>query len=150
MARTAADVALMLSAIAGPDPRSPIAITEPGSKFATSLERDWRGARIAWSRDFGSIPIDHRVTNALEAKRHVFEDIGCIVEDGEPDFRDADEIFKLWRAWAFENGYTDLIAKHRDKIKQTVIWNAEEGLKISGPQLARAETKRTELCHPVR
>jgi amidase len=72
------------------------------------------------------------------------------VEDGEPDFSDADEVFKLWRAWVFELGYTDLISKHRDKIKQTVIWNAEEGLKISGPQLARAEAKRTELYHRVR
>jgi amidase len=31
-----------------------------------------------------------------------------------------------------------------------VVWNAEEGLKISGPQLARAEAKRTELYHRVR
>ena len=150
MARTVGDVALMLQAIAGPDPRSPIAIAEPGEKFAASLDRDWRGVRIAWSRDFGGIPVDKRVTSALEAKRHVFSDLGCMVEEGQPDFRDADEIFKLWRAWAFELNYTDLIAKHRDQIKQTVIWNAEEGLKITGPQLARAEAKRTELYHRVR
>src|SRR5436190_4106560 len=89
MARTVADVALLLSAIAGPDPRSPIAITEPGSKFAGKLDREWRGTRIAWSRDFGGIPIDHRVTAVLESQRHVFGEMGCIVEDGQPDFRDA-------------------------------------------------------------
>jgi amidase len=150
MARTVGDVALMLSAIAGPDPRSPIAITEPGSTFATNLEQDWRGARIAWSRDFGGVPVDHRVTNALEAKRPIFEELGFIVEEGEPDFRDADEVFKLWRAWSFELSYTDLIGQHPGKIKETVIWNAEEGLKTTGPQLARAEAKRTELYHRVR
>ena len=150
MARTVGDVALMLSAIAGPDPRSPISITEPGETFAVPLDRDWRGVRIAWSRDFGGVPVDARVTNALEAKRHVFSDLGCIVEEGQPDFRDADEIFKLWRAWSFELSYTDLIAKHRDQIKQTVIWNAEEGLKITGPQLSRAEARRTELYQRVR
>jgi amidase len=150
MARTVGDAALMLSAIAGPDARSPIAIAEPGSKFAGSLERGFRGTRIAWSRDFGGIPIDRRVTATLEANRHVFEEMGCIVEEGEPDFTDADEVFKLWRAWAFELGYTDLIRDHRDQIKKTVIWNAEEGLKITGPQLARAEAKRTELYHRVR
>src|SRR5258706_6345740 len=37
MARTVADVALLLSAIAGPDPRSPIAITEPSTRFAQPL-----------------------------------------------------------------------------------------------------------------
>jgi amidase len=150
MARTVGDVALLLTAMAGPDPRSPIAIAEPASKFATRLDQDWRGARIAWSRNFGGIPIDHRITEALEAKWHVFEEMGCIVEEGEPDFTDADEVFKVWRAWAFELGYTDLIAQHREQIKETVIWNAEEGLKLTGPQLARTEAKRTELYHRVR
>jgi amidase len=143
-------VALMLSVMAGPDPRCPIAITEPGSKFAVDLGRDFRGVRIAWSRDFGGLPIDRRVTAALEEKRSAFEQIGCIVEEGEPDYSDADEVFKLWRAWSFELGYTDLIRQHRDKIKETVVWNAEEGLKTTGPQLARAEAKRTELYHRVR
>jgi amidase len=150
MARTVGDVALMLSTMAGPDPRSPIAITEPGSKFAGDLGRDLRGVRVAWSRDFGGVPVDRRVTAALEAKRSVFEEIGCVVEEGEPDYTDAYEVFKLWRAWAFEFGYTDMIREHRDKVKDTVIWNAEEGLKITGPELARAEAKRTELYHRVR
>ena len=150
MARTVGDVALMLSVMAGPDPRCPIAITEPGSKFAVDLGRDFRGVRIAWSRDFGGLPIDRRVTAVLEEKRSAFEQIGCIVEEGEPDYRDADEIFKLWRAWSFELGYTDLIRQHPNKIKETVVWNAEEGLKTTGPQLARAEAKRTELYHRVR
>jgi amidase len=150
MARTVGDVALMLSTMAGPDPRSPIAITEPGSKFAGDLGRDLRGVRVAWSRDFGGVPVDRRVTAALEAKRSVFEEIGCVVEEGEPDYTDAYEVFKLWRAWAFEFGYTDMIREHRDKVKDTVIWNAEEGLKITGPELARAEAKRTELYHHVR
>src|SRR5881227_2637163 len=48
MARSVADVALFLSAIAGPDPRSPLALGEPGGKFATSLDRDVKWLRIAW------------------------------------------------------------------------------------------------------
>lgn len=150
MGRTVGDTALLLSVLAGPDPKSPIAITEPGSKFNVDLRRDFRGTRIAWSRDLGGLPIDRRVTAALESQRHVFGDLGCVVEEGEPDFTDADEVFKLWRAWVFELGYTDLIAEHRDLIKDTVIWNAEAGLSITGPQLARAEAKRTELYHRVR
>ena len=49
MGRTVQDVALMLQAIAGYDPRSPVAIQEPGTVFAPSLELDFDGARIAWS-----------------------------------------------------------------------------------------------------
>src|SRR5256886_6643346 len=48
MARTVADAALLLSAMAGPDPRSPIAITQPGEMFRRPLERDFRGVRVAW------------------------------------------------------------------------------------------------------
>src|SRR5215210_6007247 len=51
MARTVEDAALMLSAMAGPDPRSPLSISEPGDLFSRSLERDFGGVRVAWSRD---------------------------------------------------------------------------------------------------
>ena len=102
MARTVKDAALMLSAIAGPDPRSPISISEPGSLFARSLDRNFKGVRIAWSNDLGELPVDPSVTQALERQRHVFDDLGCIVEEGQPNFSNADDIFKTWRAWHFE------------------------------------------------
>lgn len=150
MARTVEDVALMLSVIAGPDPRSPIAIREPGSIFARPLERDFSGVRIAWSRDLGMLPVDPRVTAVIDSRRAVFADLGCIVEEGEPDFRDADEIFKVWRAWSFAVSYADLVQRHRNQVKETVAWNVEAGLKLSGPQLGQAEVKRTQLYHRVR
>ena len=150
MARTVSDIALMLSTIAGPDPRSPIAIAEPGTLFSCSLERDFKGVRVAWSRDLGGLPVDPRVTEVIEGGRHVFESLGCAVEDAEPDFTDADEAFKVWRAWRFELAYGELLEKHRDKIKDTVVWNIEEGMKLTGPQIGRAERKRTELYHRVR
>src|SRR5438045_7387676 len=40
MARTVQDVAMMLAAISGPDPRSPISIREPGSTYLQPLARD--------------------------------------------------------------------------------------------------------------
>jgi len=150
MARTVQDVALMLSAIAGPDARAPLAIREPGTIFAQPLTRNFKGKRIAWSRNLGTFPVDPRVTAVLDGQRHIFAEIGCVVEDGEPDFSDADEIFKVWRAWTFELAYADLVATQRDQIKETVIWNVEAGTQITGPQLARIESKRTLLYHRVR
>jgi len=150
MARTVADAALMLSAIAGPDPRSPIAIDEPGERFRSPLGRDFAGVKLAWSRNLGGLPVDRRVTAVLEAQRDTFRALGCSVEDGEPDFSDAREIFQAWRAWAFESKYGRLVEDHRDQIKDTVIWNLEQGRKISGPQLAEAERKRGRLYHRVR
>ena len=150
MARTVQDVALFLSVLAGPDRRVPISIAEPGSTFLQPLARDFRGVRLAWNRNFGGLPVDPRVTAAIDAQRHVFAALGCIVEDGSPDFTDADDSFKTWRAWSFELRYGELLKRHRHLMKDTVIWDTEAGQNITGPQLARIETKRTELYHRVR
>ena len=150
MARSVEDTALMLSAIAGPDPRCPLSVSEPGSLFLRSLERDFGDVRVAWSRDLGGLPMDSRVTAVLESQRQVFESLGCAVEDAEPDFVEADEIFKTLRAWRYELAYGELLEGHRAEMKDTVVWNIEEGARLSGPQIGRAERKRTELFHRVR
>jgi amidase len=150
MARTVADAALMLSAIAGPDARSPISIREPGERFAAPLERDFAGVRIAWSRDLGKLPVDARVTAVLARARPVFESLGCRVEAAEPDFRDADFVFKAWRAWSIELAFGPMFEQARDQLKDTIVWNVERGRELSGPDLGRAERARTELYHRVR
>jgi amidase len=148
MARTVADVALTLSALAGPDPRSPISLREPGSRFAEPLERDFKGTRVAWVHL--GLPYEPEVTQAVNSTRGRFESLGCIIEEVEPDFSDADEIFKTWRAWSFEAGLSEEYNTQKDKLKNTVIWNIEQGLSLTGPQLARVEVKRTQLFHRIR
>ena len=150
MARTAEDVALLLSVMAGPDPRSPIAIREPGEIFRQPLERDFRDVRIAWCGDLGGVPFDPQVRSVVNSQRSTFQSLGCTVVDKEPDFRNADEIFRVWRAWCFEAGHGHLLKQHREQLKDTVIWNIEEGLQLTGPQIGRAERQRTELYHRVR
>jgi amidase len=150
MARTVGDAALMLAVIAGPDPRSPIAIAEPGDRFAQPLDRSFGGVRVAWSRDLGGLPVDPRVTAVIDGQREVFESLGCVLTDAEPDFSDAEEVFKVWRAWSFELAFGGLLRTHRDQLKDTVIWNIEQGLKLTGPDLSRAERRRADLYHRVR
>ncbi|HXU90114.1 MAG TPA: amidase, partial [Methylomirabilota bacterium] len=150
MARTVADVALLLSVMAGPDPRSPIAIRESGEPFRAPLERDFKGVCVAWSQDLGGLPIDGRVREVLTAQRKTFETLGCVVEDGEPDFKDAREIFQTWRAVAFAAKYGPLLAQHRRQMKDTVVWNIEQAGTLSARDVGDAEVRRTELYHRVR
>ena len=150
MARTVDDVALMLSAMAGPDPRSPVALPEPGAVFANPLDRDFSGVRVAWSPDLGGIPVDPRVTAVIEKALPVFENLGCGIEAAEPDLSGADEIFATWRAWYYELNYGHVLKDYRDELKDTVVWNIEAGRRLTGPQLGRAEKQRTELYHRVR
>ena len=150
MARTAADVALMLSAIAGPDARAPISLDESASRFAQPLSRDFGKVRIAWSPDLGGLPVESEVADVFGAQRAVFEDLGCKVEDASPDLSDADEIFQVMRAWNLELSHGELLKSKRAMLKDTVIWNIEQGAMLSGPQVAAAERKRTQLFHRVR
>ncbi len=145
MARTVEDLALMMTAIAGPDPRAPISIEEPGARFAAPLQRDLRGVRIAWSADLGGLPVDPRVSAVLGDGRRVLESLGATVADADPDLRDADEVFRVLRAWNFELSYGQLLRSRRSEMKDTVIWNIEEGARLTGPQVGAAEVKRTEL-----
>jgi amidase len=150
MARTVQDVALLLSVMAGPDERSPISINEPGSTFSRTLQRDFKGARVAWSRNLGRYPVQPVVNEVCDRARSVFAALGCQVDNGQPDFNDADEIFQTLRAWAFAQTRGDDFIKHRSLMKDTVIWNIEQGLKLSGADVARAEAKRTQLYYRVR
>jgi len=150
MARTVQDVALMLSAIAGPDPRAPTSLEDPGLTFARPLARDFKGTRIAWSTNLGGLPVEREVAETLNAQRRIFADLGCAVEDATPDLHDADEIFKVMRAWYFELCYGQLLEKKRNMMKDTVIWNIERGAELAGPQLGAAESKRTQLFHRMR
>ncbi len=93
MARSVADVALFLSVIAGPDPRSPLVIQEDGSRFAGPLGRSFKGVRVAWWRGLGGIPFEPDVRQVVDANRRSFEDLGCIVEEAEPDFTGVDRAF---------------------------------------------------------
>ena len=147
MARTVEDTALLLSAVAGPDTRSPISIPEAGEVFRRPLESEVRGLKIAFSADFGELPVDARVADVLASGRAVFQALDCQVEDESPDFRDADEVFKVWRAWYLELVLGELVAKQPDQFKDTILWNVAEGAKLTGPQIGKAEKARTALYH---
>jgi amidase len=150
IARSVEDVAFLLSAMAGPDIRSPISIDEPGARFAKPLAREFRKVRVAWSKDLGGLPMDKRVTAVLEKQRGVFESLGCVVEEAHPDLTGADEVFHVLRSLAFVQKYGDLLARHRDKMKETVIWNIEQGLALDGPRIARAMVLRSDLYRRMR
>ena len=150
IARSVEDTAFLFSAMAGPDLRSPISITEPGSIFAKPLKRNFKKVRVAWSKTLGGLPVDHRITEVLEKQRKVFESLGCIVEEAEPDLSGSDEAFHVLRAVGFVQKYGPLLDKQRDQLKDTVVWNIEEGMKLDGPRIARAQALRSDVYRRMR
>ena len=145
MARTVTDISLMLSAIAGPDRRCPMSIMERSNIFQQGLVRDFNGVRIAWSRTLGGIPVDNEVLGVIEAAVRSLEDLGCIVDEIDPDLNEADEVFHVLRAWHMESTLGHLLKEHPSQLKDTVVWNIEQGKLLKGSDIARAERLRTAL-----
>ncbi len=145
LGRSAADLAFALSAIAGPDPRAPLSINEPGERFARPLDRNFKGVRVAWFKDLGGVPFDTRVRAVVDAHRKTFESLGCIVEQAEPDFRLAEVSFRVLRAWNSANTYAARLREHPDGFKDTLKQEIEEGLKLTGMEVAAAETAHAQV-----
>jgi amidase len=150
VARNVSDCAFFLSILAGFDRRSPISIEQAGNQFSQSLSgRSFKGLRIAMFKDLG-LPWEPEVKSAVQAQRKAFESLGCIVEEAEPDFADANECFNAWRHWSVEAEFGDMLEANSDKLNEYVHWHVQEGRKLTGPYLSRLETKRTALYQRMR
>src|SRR3712207_9270543 len=85
MGRTVADVALVLSAVAGPDRRVPISLDDPGAPFAAPLPERPHGLRVAWAPDLGGRGrVGPAVTAGLSPSVTVVEELGATVEGDRP------------------------------------------------------------------
>jgi amidase len=150
VARNVSDCAFFLSVLAGFDRRSPISIDQSGSQFAQPLGgRSFKGVRVAMFKGMG-LPWEPEVKSAVQAQRKVFEGLGCIVEEAEPDFTDANECFVSWRHWSVETQFGGILEANSNELNEYVHWHVQEGRKLTGPYLSRLEVKRTGLYERMR
>jgi amidase len=145
LGRSVADLAYVLSTIAGPDRGAPLSINEPGEVFARPLDRSFKGVRVAWFKDLGGVPFDSRVRAVVDGHRKTFESLGCIVEEAEPDFAPAEIAFRVLRALGSANAYGAQLHDHPDAFKDKLKGEIEEGLRLTGMDVARAEAAHGQL-----
>ncbi|QCO05300.1 amidase [Azospirillum argentinense] len=147
MARSVADVALMLDALAGPDPRDPQSVVLSGSLARAAADPDPAGLRIAYSRRLGlDAPVDPEVAACVERAVHRLADAGAIVEEADP----------VWPAGAGESGlmplqFAGLAALYGERFRATpelfdpdIGQQIDAGLRTSGAEVARALHLREE------
>jgi len=143
MARSVADLALFLDAMAGFCPHDPMTFDAPAISFSDGLARPVAPKRVAFTADFnGRMPIDWEVREiCTKAARH-FEELGCTVEEVSPDIGAADEAFHILRGQHFIVDRELQLRSSRDKLKPDIIWNTERGLGQTPSDLARADRER--------
>jgi amidase len=151
LARNVGDLALLLSVIAGPDPRVPTALGDPGHAFAPPLSGHLTGLRVGLSVDLGGLlEVDHDVRRVVEAAGRGLERAGATVDAAYPDLHEADATFRTLRAWLFQRAYGELLAQHPDAFKQSLADNIRAGESLSGADVARAYAQRTLLSDRMR
>jgi amidase len=150
MARSVADVALFLSAIAGHDPTSPLSIMEDGGQFRAPLEREFKGVRVAWWRGLGGIPFEPEIRQTIDARRRVFEDLGCIVEEAEPDFAGVDQAFPALRFAANHPQYAPLVRERPDWVKDTIKYEVAEAERMTAADIGRALARQARMYEQSR
>ncbi len=151
MARTVADTALMLSAIAGPDPRAPISYPVDTRAFTKAVEAPRiKNLRVAWSGGLGVTPVDDEVLKVCASALSVFRGLGARVEETHPDFSGVHEIVQVSRGASMVARHAEKLTQWRSVMQDNLVKNIESGLRLTATEIGRAERLRTELWHRVR
>ena len=147
MARNVRDLALLLDAQAGFDPRDPLSYDPSPVPYVEAVERPPRLRRVAFSADLGGItPVDPEVARICRAAAERFAELGCeVVLDACPDLSDSVEVFRVLRAEQFVTARAPLLERHRALLKPEVIWNIETGMKLTAEEIGRAERRRGQM-----
>ena len=149
IARSAADAALLLAGMCGPDSGRPLARPDRPGDFLDLRPATLRGLRVAWTFDLGDLPVQPEVRAVLAAARDRLEQAGCEVAEHAPDLSDADEVFGVLRA-ARMAAMAPLLRAHRDQVKATLAWNISKGIALTGEQVATARTGHAAIFERLR
>ncbi len=151
MARNVGDLALLLSVLAGPDPRAPLALGDPGSTFAPPVSGSLAGVRVALAPDLGGlIEVDAEVDAVVRSTAERMAAAGAQVTEATPDLSVADDTFRTLRAWHFQAKYGDLLRAHPDAFKPSLAANIRAGDGLTGADVARGYRQRTALSETMR
>jgi amidase len=145
MARNVEDLALLLDAMSGEHPADPLSLPALPVSFRSAARSGSKPKRVAYSRDLGITPVDPEVAAITERAAQRFAEAGAIVEEAHPDLGEAHECFHVLRAFDFAISKAALLRDKRDLLKPEVIWNIEQGLKLTVDDLIRAEAQRVAM-----
>jgi amidase len=146
MARNVEDIALLLDAMSGEHPADPLSLPRLPTSFLSAARSGRRPRRVAYSPDLGITPVDPEVAAITRKAASRLAEAGVIVEEAHPDLREAHECFHVLRAFDFAISKAALLRSKREYLKPEVIWNIEEGLKLSVEKIERAEAQRVAMA----
>ncbi len=144
MGRSPADIAVLLDVLSHPDPRQPHGmVSAPAAPLQAA---DLTGKRIGWLGDWGgAYPFEDGILALCEEAVGVISGLGAVVEEVAPPFP-SEQIWESWialRSWQVAAGLSAL-QEHKDRLKDSALWELERGLSMSAMDVHRASVMRSD------
>jgi len=145
MARNARDAGLLLAAMSGFDRRAPLSVGAPKEAYADIRPAELRGLRVAWTADFGGLPIDPEVQQVLAGFRETLVALGAHVEDVAFEADRIDECWEIVEMLNFHASCGEDVARFRDSLRTDLVRNVDQGSSLTAARINWAFTERTNI-----
>lgn len=150
MARTVADVALMLGVLAGRHGSDPYSMATSRGAFDDLEPADHiKGLRIAWRPFLGNEALDEGVREACETALIAFEELGAMVELDDEVFANAEPTWRVLQQSNWAARFEKDLAESEDLLDPALAEGIREGMAYSGRDLQRAMYQRTQFYRAV-
>jgi len=150
MTRTVRDGALLLEAIAGPNPRDPLSIDGPLEQYLAACDGDLRGLRVVWSADLGYAPVDPEVRRLCEAAAKRFTGFGCSFEARDPGWPDPGAFHKIIYEVSVASRQIDRSHEHPEWIEPSLRQMIENAQGVTALEHGKALLARSAFYDKVR
>jgi aspartyl-tRNA(Asn)/glutamyl-tRNA(Gln) amidotransferase subunit A len=145
--RTVADAALMFSVMCGPSDTDPMSVPADGVAYASAIEGDVTGWRVAWSPDLGLGYVDPEVVAVCAEAVRAFESLGAVVEEATPDWGDPEEA--MWKGlwvpgYSCEYDVLDWKSLH-GQVDDNLIEIFAQAETLTAVEIGRAEAFRGRM-----
>lgn len=150
MARTVADVALMLQALAGPSPAEPMGRSAAGRDFVAAAERPLApGLHVGFCADLTGRGVEPELVALGRQAVARLADRGAIVEEIDLDLSSGHEAFVTLRGlWAL--AHFGHLLDRIDQMGENLAGNLRLGLELLPLDVARAMQERGRIFDKVR
>jgi aspartyl-tRNA(Asn)/glutamyl-tRNA(Gln) amidotransferase subunit A len=145
MTRTVRDAALMLKAIVGADPRDPGSLPHDGTDFLADLDRGIKGLRVGWTPDWGYAAVDPQVRQLSEAGAKRFVELGCHVDEANPDFSDPDQAYGILSSATTAARLGEKLEEWRERFDRSLLPQLEYGMRWTAVDFVKAANVRRTL-----
>lgn len=151
MTRTVMDSALMLQAMAGPDPCDPHSLGLPAQDFVAAArpEGDLAGLRIAWRPYLGNRLLSREVAALCEQAVAALTELGAAVEPMADDFGNTEPVWLVLTQSFWNARFRQYVGEFGARMSTTLLRQMDQGAGYTATELQQAMFERTRIFRQI-